>query len=91
MGLGDSGDERLVMRNSVAKSIVRKQRGISKGWGFPYNGTEMHRMNDSVWKKARVRAAKFWQEENLRPAHPGYLSRSIPGHSDGDRGPTCAP
>ena len=59
MGLGDSGDERLVMRNSVVKSIVGKQRGISKEWGFPYNGTERHRMNDSAWKKARVRAAKF--------------------------------
>ena len=30
MGLADSGDERLVLRNSVAKSIVGKQRGISK-------------------------------------------------------------
>ena len=29
-------------------------------------------MNDSAWKKAWVRAAKLWQEENLRPAHPGY-------------------
>lgn len=34
----------------------------------------MHRMNDSAWKKARVRAAKLWQEEYLRPAHPGYAS-----------------
>ena len=36
----------------------------------------MHRMNDSVWKKARVRAAELWLEETLRPAHPGYLSLS---------------
>jgi integrase len=34
-------------------------------------------LNDSAWKKARVRAAKLWQEENLRPAHPGYLSIRI--------------
>jgi len=26
----------------------------------------------SPWKKARVRAAKPWQEDNLRPAHPAY-------------------
>ena len=25
-------------------------------------------------EEARVRAAKLWQEENLRPAHPGYAS-----------------
>ncbi len=69
-----NGDERLVVLNTVAKSIVDKQRGLSKDWVFPYNGTALHRMNDSAWKKARVRAAKLWQEENLRPAHPGYAS-----------------
>nr|WP_225917445.1 hypothetical protein [Pseudomonas kurunegalensis] len=31
-------------------------------------------MNDSAWKKARVRAAKLWEEQNLRPAHPGFAS-----------------
>ncbi|WP_327192125.1 tyrosine-type recombinase/integrase [Pseudomonas putida] len=72
-----NGDERLVVLNNVAKSIIEKQRGISKEWVFPYNGTAMHRMNDSAWKKARVRAAKLWQEENLRPAHPGYASIRI--------------
>lgn len=69
-----NGDERLVVLNNVAKSIIDKQRGLSKEWVFPYNGTAMHRMNDSAWKKARARAAKLWQEENLRPAHPGYAS-----------------
>ncbi|WP_224450853.1 tyrosine-type recombinase/integrase [Pseudomonas sp. P116] len=69
-----NGDERLVVLNSVAKSVIEKQRGLSKEWVFPYNGTALHRMNDSAWKKARVRAAKLWQEENLRPAHPGYAS-----------------
>lgn len=72
-----NGDERLVVLNNVAKSIIEKQRGISKEWVFPYNGTAMHRMNDSAWKKARVRAAKLWQEKNLRPAHPGYQSIRI--------------
>jgi integrase len=72
-----NGDERLVVLNSVAKSIIDKQRGQSKDWVFPYNGNAMHRMNDSAWKKARVRAAKLWQEENLRPAHPGYASIRI--------------
>lgn len=67
-------DERLVVLNSVARSIIEKQRGISREWVFPYNGTAMHRMNDSAWKKARGRAAKLWQEQHLRPAHPGFTS-----------------
>jgi integrase len=72
-----NGDERLVVLNSVAMSIIEKQRGVSKEWVFPYNDTAMHRMNDSAWKKARVRAAALWQQKNLRPAHPGYLSIRI--------------
>jgi len=70
-------DERLVVLNAVAKSIIDGQRGASREWVFPYNGTGMHRMNDSAWKKARVRAAKLWQEQNLRPPHPGFASIRI--------------
>jgi len=70
------GDTQVVL-NNVAKSINERQRGINKEWVFPYNGTAMHRMNDSAWKKARVRASKLWQEENLRPAHLGYASIRI--------------
>lgn len=70
-------DERLVVLNSVAKSIIDRQRGISREWVFPYNDTGMHRMNDSAWKKARVRAAKLWQEQHLRTAHPGFASIRI--------------
>lgn len=72
-----NGDERLVVLNSVAASVIEKQRGINKEWVFPYNGTPLHRMNDSAWKKARVRAANLWQEKNLRPAHPGFVSIRI--------------
>lgn len=67
-------DERLVVLNGVARSIIEQQRGISREWVFPYNGTAMHRMNDSAWKKARVRAAKLWQEQHLKAAHPGFAS-----------------
>jgi integrase len=67
-------DDRLVVLNSVASSIIEKQRGLSHEWVFPYNGTAMHRMNDSAWKKARLRAAKIWTDQNLHPAHPVYLS-----------------
>lgn len=70
-------DERLVVLNSVAKSVIDSQRGISREWVFLYNGTAIHRMNDSAWKKARVRAAKLWQEQHLRPAHPGFASIRI--------------
>ena len=72
-----NGEDRLVVLNGVAKSVIEKQRGLSKEWVFPYDGTGMHRMNDSAWKKARVRAAKIWQEKYLRPALPGFASIRI--------------
>ena len=69
-----NGEDRLVVLNGVAKSIIDKQRGQSEEWVFPYDGTAMHRMNDSAWKKARIRAGKIWQEKYLRPALPGFVS-----------------
>ena len=69
-----NGEDRLVVLNGVAKSVIDKQRGQSKEWVFPYDDTAMHRMNDSAWKKARVRAGKIWQEKYLRPALPGFVS-----------------
>lgn len=69
-----NGEDRLVVLNGVAKSVIERQRGLSKEWVFPYDGTGMHRMNDSAWKKARVRSAKIWQEKYLRPALPGFSS-----------------
>ena len=65
-------DERLVILNT--------QRGQHKLYVFPFgkpdgagDETMVHRMNDSAWKKARVRAAKKWQEKYLRPAHDGFV------------------
>lgn len=72
-------DERLVVMNDVAKSVIEKQRGKHPLYVFPFgkpdgegNETTVHRMNDSAWKKARIRAAKKWQEKFLRPAHDGF-------------------
>ena len=72
-----NGDERLVVLNTIAKSVIDGQRGLSKEWVFPYKDQPIQRMNDSAWRKARARAAKLWQEENLRPAHPGYASLRV--------------
>nr|WP_272464284.1 tyrosine-type recombinase/integrase [Pseudomonas aeruginosa] len=74
-----NGEERLVVLNTVAKSVIEGQRGLDPVWVFPYgmpdrNGkaTPVHRMNDSAWKKARIRAAKKYQERFLRPAPKGF-------------------
>lgn len=73
-----NGDERLVVLNNTANAVINKQRGIHPEWVFPYEGTAMHRMNDSAWRKARIRAANKWEELNGMPAHPGF--RKVQGH-----------
>ena len=78
-----NGDERLVILNNVAMSIIDGQRGLHKDLVFPYGQpdqfgpTAMHRMNDSAWKKARVRAADKWEKAHHAPAHPGFRSIRI--------------
>ncbi|MCT5826621.1 tyrosine-type recombinase/integrase [Pseudomonas aeruginosa] len=79
-----NGEERLVVLNTVAKSVIEGQRGLDPVWVFPYgmpdrNGkaTPVHQMNDSAWKKARIRAAKKYQERFLRPAPKGFASIRI--------------
>jgi integrase len=75
-----NGDERLVVLNTVAMSVIDGQRGLHPIWVFPYGvsddkgPTAVHRMNDSAWKKARVRAADKWEQIHKTSAHPGFRS-----------------
>lgn len=75
-----NGDERLVVLNTVAGSVIAGQRGLHPTLVFPYGQpdeygpTAVHRMNDSAWKSARIRAAKQWEERYRKPAHPGFCS-----------------
>lgn len=76
-----NGDERLIVLNRVAKSVIAGQRGLDPIWVFPYgqpdkdgNATPVHRMNDSAWRKARKRAAAMYEERFRRTAPPGFAS-----------------
>ncbi len=67
-------EERVVILNDVAKSVVDGQRGMHKSLVFPYEGRALHRMNDTAWRSARERAAERWEEEYGVKAHPGFRS-----------------
>lgn len=72
-----NGEERLIVMNAVARSVLESQRGLDPQWVFPYGkpaGSPVHRMNDSAWRKARARAAKVWEEKYQRKAHDGFAS-----------------
>jgi integrase len=51
-----NGEERLVILNTVARSVVDSQRGRHHEYVFTYDGRRQQKMNNSAWRKARKRA-----------------------------------
>lgn len=49
-------EERLVVLNSVARSVIDAVRGQHPEYVFTYKGKPVSRMLRSAWKKARIRA-----------------------------------
>ena len=48
-----NGDERLVVLNRVASSVVEGMRGKHNSHVFSYRGKPVHRMLNSAWPRAR--------------------------------------
>jgi integrase len=74
-----NGQDRLVIVNSVARSVIEEQRGVHPEWVFVYvppkNSREtgpMDRMNASAWRKARARAADKWERQRGEKAPIGF-------------------
>ena len=66
-----NGEDRLVVLNDVARSVVNSCRGTHSEWVFTYQGKPVGRINNSAWDKARVRAAMKLYEASGKviPAH----------------------
>lgn len=52
-----NGDERLVVMNRVARSVVDARRGSDPHFVFTYDGHPINRMLTSGWLRARTRAS----------------------------------
>ena len=50
-----NGDERLVVLNRIAQSVVEAQRGKHPTHVFHYHGKPMNHLLTSAWKRARLR------------------------------------
>ncbi|NRP27458.1 site-specific tyrosine recombinase XerC [Marinobacterium sp. xm-d-420] len=48
-----NGDERLIVLNDVAKSVVEEQRGLNNTYVFPYQDRPVQRMLNGAWLRAR--------------------------------------
>ncbi|HCU5990586.1 TPA: site-specific integrase [Legionella pneumophila] len=51
-----NGEERLVVCNQTAKSVVDNQRGKHKQFVFTFKGNPITRINNTGWKEARKKA-----------------------------------
>lgn len=83
-----NAQDRLVVLNRIARSVVEAQRGQhpehvftfvpKRGKAKPGEHQEaptpvpVFRMNNSAWKSARVRAADKWEEQTGTPAPEGF-------------------
>jgi integrase len=51
-----NGEDRLVVLNRIAMSIVNAVRGVRRKYVFTYNGKRIRKMNNTAWQKGRVKA-----------------------------------
>jgi integrase len=73
-----NGEERLVVLNRVAKSVIERMRGLDPVHVFVHARTKdgdsrpVTKINNTAWKAARERAADAWQERHGEPAPEGF-------------------
>jgi integrase len=64
-----NGEDRVVVMNRVARSVIETQRGKHSMYVFPVeDGKPMHRMNTSAWNNATKKAADALADETGKPA-----------------------
>jgi integrase len=73
-----NGEERLVVLNRVAKSVVESLRGMHPVFVFvrahkkDANPKPVTKINNTAWRAARERAADHWQRQHGEPAPTGF-------------------
>ncbi len=50
-----NGEKRIVLLNTVARSLVESCRGQHPDYVFVYDGNPVERMNNSAWRRARIK------------------------------------
>lgn len=89
-----NGEERLIVLNKVAKSVIEEVRGIHPHYVFTYKGRPVQHINNSAWKRNRERVGlrqvrvhdlKHTFGRRLRAAGVPLETRKVLlGHRNGD-------
>jgi hypothetical protein len=56
-------EDRLIVLNRTAGSVVDAQRGRDRTWVFPYEGRRLSRMYNKAWRQARREASEVYEKE----------------------------
>jgi integrase len=56
-------EDRLIVLNQTARSVVGAQRGKDRTWVFPYDGRRLSRMYNKAWRQARREASEVYEGE----------------------------
>ncbi len=67
-----NGEDRLVVLNRIAKSVIDGVRGKHPEYVFTYRGRRVGRIYNSAWKRVREAAARRYQEVLGRPCPEGF-------------------
>jgi integrase len=65
-------EDRLVVLNAVARSVIETRRGKHPQYVFTYRGKKLDCMNNTAWQNARARAAKKYRERFGKAAPWGF-------------------
>jgi len=68
-----NGEDRLVVLNRVASSVVKGQRGQHPEYVFTYKGRRVTRMHNTAWKRARREAASRYEKVFGKPCPSGFM------------------
>lgn len=61
-----NGEERVLVLNRVARSVLESQRGTHPSLVFTYKGRRIARMNNTAWQRARERTGLDVRVHDLR-------------------------
>lgn len=56
-------EDRLIVLNRTAGSVVDAQRSRDRTWVFPYEGRRLSRMYNKAWRQARREASEVYEKE----------------------------
>lgn len=56
-------EDRLIVLNRTARSVVGAQRGKDRTWVFSYDGRRLSRIYNKAWRRARREASEVYERE----------------------------